>query len=353
MNKIPNIFLYRPKKDNTNNEIINSYKEIALNSCLSPEQINKVIANSKSILCLEDNLINELNNPDVKYIISCLKPQITYRNKRKDIKPEEIIKGAIYGDIIGSAYRFKIHDYSLVNSETLPKTNAFITGNTILTLAARKAVLENRKNPDYKKHFVKARENYRNLIYENNFYVWNNNGYLTEDGYNGILNDCITRISFIPAYYNNLDEMMLCAANSIMTTHNHVESLKGGLALSVCIWMALNGYKKEYIKEYIESIYHFGENLFEKYKKNAVKDKLTEKEIIYSSVEHSLLFSINCFFNTNSYEECMREILKNFGDTSSLCAIVGGLCVACYGKIGMNEERLLRILDRELNNGRK
>ena len=49
----------------------------------------------------------------------------------------------------------------------------------------------------------------------------------------------------------------------------------------------------------------------------------------------------------------MREILKNFGDTSSLCAIVGGLCVACYGKIGMNEERLLRILDRELNNRRK
>ena len=48
---------------------------------------------------------------------------------------------------------------------------------------------------------------------------------------------------------------------------------------------------------------------------------------------YAVPFAIKCFLETNSYEECMREILKHFCDTDTICAIAGGFCYIYYNEI--------------------
>ena len=70
-------------------------------------------------------------------------------------------------------------------------------------------------------------------------------------------------------------------------------------------------------------------------------------ELPNNIVRHSLManyavpFAIKCFYETESYEACMREILSHYGDTDTICAIAGGLCVAFYGTTGMNTQEIL------------
>ena len=56
---------------------------------------------------------------------------------------------------------------------------------------------------------------------------------------------------------------------------------------------------------------------------------------------YAVPYTVKCFFETSSYEECMREILSRFGDTDTLCAMAGGLCFAYYGTTGFDIDKIL------------
>lgn len=290
-----------------------------------------------------------MNCPDIWHLIRTTVPVIRM-NPRKNIKPKDIVMGAIIGDIIGSKYEFTDHNYVKSQYEELPPKRAFFTDDTVLSIATMAAVLEEPNRPNYRKHYIDAYKKYPRAGYGASFVDWALNEINNSKGYNSMANGAAMRLSFIPAYYEKLDDVMLQTAKSTMVTHNHVEAVKCSLILSVCIWMALHNYSKEDIKSYCtyqftytpeeQSKLYYGFTMFDW---NQPLDELSNamtRQTLYAN--NAVPFAIKCFLETESYEDCMREILSHYGDTDTICAIAGPLCVAYYGETGFDNLKILK-----------
>ena len=134
--------------------------------------------------------------------------------------------------------------------------------------------------------------------------------------------------------YDNIEDVIRYAVRSAQVTHNHIDGVKGAVVTAVCIYMAKNGYTKEEIKGYLDKHY--------KYNKEQLNE-LSEGKLFYLidsqnnfKTDHSLYcnfavpYAIDMFLKTDNFEECMAAIVENFGDTDTVCAIVGSICFAYY-----------------------
>lgn len=269
---------------------------------------------------------------------------------RKDIDPKEILIGSIVGDIIGSRYEFTEHNYIKAQYEEIPHKKSIFTDDTVLSLATMNAVLENPDKPDFRKHYIEAYKKYPRAGYGSSFIDWALGEIDNTQGYHSMANGSAMRLSFIPAYYESLVDVIKQTIKSTCVTHNHIEAVKHSLILSICIWMALHGSSKLMISKYCESYFIYTESerrdLFHKDSQydwslalNTLSNNPSRQSLF---ANYAVPFAIKCFLETESYEECMREILSHYGDADTICAIAGGLCVAYYGTTGLDNEQILR-----------
>lgn len=327
----------------------NMYKKGLLNM-ITQCQLDKVFQNITDIDFLEDEIKELMNEPDTDYIASKISLKPPKNLPRKDIDPKEIVIGAIIGDVVGSRYEFTAHNYIKAQYEDLPPKKSFFTDDTVLSIATMNAVLEKSNNPNFRQHYIDAYEEYPRAGYGATFVDWALNEIDNTKGYNSIANGCAMRLSFIPAYYDDYEIMLKQIAASVLITHNHIESVKHSMILATTIWMALHNYDKEDIKLYCDSQYSYTQNEKEQLFYGHTMDDWSKPLSDYSNdmnrqtiyVNNAVPFAIKCFLETEDYESCMREILSHFGDTDTICAIAGGLCVAYYGTTGMDNEKILR-----------
>ena len=323
-------------------EELKEERERAAVNLLSPTQIEEVISNNTDIDFLRSEMKKKMNKVDIPYIINQLKPIIKDRPK-KNIDPKEIVIGNIIGDIIGSKYEGIHHNYELSKTEPLPPKHSKYTDDTVLSIATMKAIMEAPDQPDYRKHYIEMYHKYPRAGYGPSFIDWALNEIDNTKGYHSIGNGAAMRLSFIPAYYEDLDRVMEETVNSVMPTHNHIESVKYSLVLSVCLWMLLHNYDKKEIEEYCNKHCRTDPKLYYSDYHYEWDKPLTDIKVKNSlMINYAVPYAIKCFLETNSYEECMREILSRFGDTDTICAIAGGLCIAYYGETGLDNEKILR-----------
>ena len=316
---------------------------------MSKAQIEKIINNNKDIDFLDDEIKQEMNNYDIDFLVKKLAPILHTQPINKDYDPKEIVKASCLGDVIGSLYEFKEHDYNKAKIETLPPKGSFYTDDSILSIATMKAVLEKPQAPDFRKAYLQAYKNIPDAGYGYNFILWARGAINNDKGYNSIANGGAIRLSFIPAYYQDINDVIKYTINSVIVTHNNIESIKGSVVLAVCIWMALHGYTKEDIRLYSYGHYSYSKNDIDKliYKWcqfNILSDTNSIDKIntdISKYINFSVPFAIKCFLETDSYEECMRKIISHFCDTDSICAIAGGLCYAFYRATLPNIDKIL------------
>lgn len=318
---------------------------------ISSFQIQQVIAKNKDPDFLDLEVQELMNEPNLEYIAYrvMLEPELRDR-ERKFIDPVDIVVGSIVGDIIGSRYEFTEHDYRQALHEDLPPKRSLFTDDTILSIATMKAVLENSIQPDFRQHYIDAYMKYPRAGYGSSFVDWAIGNIDNTKGYHSMANGAAMRLSFIPAYYDDYVLMLEYTAASTMTTHNHVEAVKHSLILSTCIWMALHNYNKEEIRRYCDQHFYYTEeqreDLFYKYYQFPWETPLSElsneqtRKTLFAN--YAVPFAIKCFLETDSYIDCMREILSHYGDTDTICAIAGGLCMAYYETTGLDTEKILR-----------
>lgn len=343
------------------NKFINPLKEEFLNKSrykmelnfLSPKQIEKVINNNKDIDFLKDEIKEEMKYPDIEYISQkLLPPNVDQIRKRKLIDPKDIVKAVCLGDIIGYKYEFTPHNYDDAWMEELPPHPARFTDDTVLSIATMNAVLKNPKHPDFRQAYIDAYKKYPNAGYGGGFIAWAlGNDIDNTKGYHSFGNGCAMRIAFIPAYYEDIKDVIKHTIESVMVTHNHIESVKYTVLLSVCIWMALHNYNKDEIQQYVLSHSHKENktdvdllvNSFSYYDVNGNINKPSDEQTKISLyANYAIPYAIDCFKTTTSYEKCMRKILSSFGDTDTVCAIAAGLCFAFYNETGFNMEEILK-----------
>ena len=310
--------------------------------------------NNIDIDFIEDEIEKYLLSPDIKHLQKMFLPKNKRKTKTKsvDIKNTELLFSVAVGDAIGSRFEFTEHDYNVVNDISLITEASDFTDDTVLSFATKQAVDENPKKPDFRKAYLEAYKNFPDAGYGATFSRWAEEIEISnKKGYGSFANGSAMRVAYIGAYYDKVKNVIKHAIESSMVTHNHQDGIKGAVVTAVIIWMLKNGYSKDDVYEYAKQFYSFNDENkqcllhSEKYffidtNLNNVSNSKSRTSLF---ANYAVPFAIKCFLETNSYKECMREILKHFCDTDTICAIAGGFCYTYYQEINLSKEDMINI----------
>ena len=120
-----------------------------------------------------------------------------------------------------------------------------------------------------------------------------------------------------------LNEALDLAKRSAEITHNHPEGIKGAQATAAAIWMARHDATKEEIKAYIMD--KFGYDL------NRDCDDIRPDYYFDVSCQGTVPQALQCFFESTSFEDTLRNAISIGGDSDTIGAIAGAVAGAYYG----------------------
>ena len=232
--------------------------------------------------------------------------------------------GNYCGDIVGSIYErnnIKKKDFDFFSKD------GKFTDDSVMTCAIADASLCYLKNKDideFQEKCIKFMQYYGrrhiNAGYGGTFIYW----LMTDNPkpYNSFGNGSAMRVSPVAWVATSLEEAENLAAVSASVSHNHRYGLAGAQAVAGSIWLLLNGYDKDDIREYVMSKY-FPLN----FSLNDIRD-------IYKfdvSCQGSVPQAIVSFLESDGFEDTIRNAISIGGDSDTIAAIAGGLAEAYYG----------------------
>lgn len=236
----------------------------------------------------------------------------------KRIKASQLVLiGTICGDIIVSCYEWqstKRYDFKLLSEYSR------FTDDTVCSVAMADALVRNIPFDIHLKYWCKR---YPRAGYGRMFRSWIYS--FIEGPYNSWGNGSAMRVSSIGAFADNLDDCLSLAKQSAEITHNHPDGIKGAQAVASSIFLALHGYNKNRIKEYIEN--QFAYNLSRRY------EEIQPSYQFEISCQKSVPESLIAFLESTDYESAVRKSVAFGGDADTMAAIAGGIAAAYYGEI--------------------
>ncbi len=234
--------------------------------------------------------------------------------------------GAIIGDIIGSRFEFdrgnKSKEFVLFTSE------CDYTDDTVMTIAVAEALLESGKDADEKtiksnliKSMKKWGQKYPDSGYGARFIDW----VLSDEPqpYGSYGNGSGMRVSPVGWLYDTLERTREVARWTAEVTHNHPEGIKGAESTASAIYLARNNASKEEIEQYI--IDEFGYDL------SRTLDDIRPTYFHVEDCMHTMPEAFECFLESESYEDCIKNVMYIGGDTDTLGAIAGAIAEAFWG----------------------
>lgn len=250
----------------------------------------------------------------------------------------EAIIGAIIGDIAGS--RFEFNPIRSKNFDLLVKGENYLskkltykefletcryTDDTVMTLAVANALLESGgKYDNLKELTIKNMKEFGRKYpfagYGSKFNVWL--ALPITEPYNSFGNGSAMRISAVPYFANNIEEVKTLSKLVTEVTHNHPEGIKGAESVACCIWLALHKYNKEYIGQFIKENYYDLDFDYYELVKSYTHDE---------SCQNSVPQSIFAFLISQSYEDTIRTAISMGGDADTMACIAGAIAGAYYG----------------------
>ena len=244
----------------------------------------------------------------------------------------DILLGAIAGDVIGSYYEFRpanTVDFKLFNGDS-----SCFTDDTVMTVANADWLLTGDDllsvMQDYGNRYITAG-------YDGMFFEW-----LQEydpKPYNSFGNGSAMRVSPAGWAFDTLEETLSAAKQSAEVTHNHPEGIKGAQSVAAAIYLARTGKSKQEIKQYIEM--NFGYDL------DRTCDEIRKTYQFDETCQGSVPESIIAFLESTDYENAIRLTISLNGDADTMGAITGGIAEAFYKEIPsyIKEEVLKRLPD--------
>ena len=230
--------------------------------------------------------------------------------------------GAIVGDIVGSRFEYeniKTKDFELFHED------CEFTDDTIMTLAVHDALVAcqgnyaNLKETVIRK-FQEAYQAYPNGDYGLRFRRWLQNG--ETEPYGSWGNGAAMRVSPCGWFAESLEEAKALSYTVTAVTHNHPEGIKGAEATTVAIFLARAGHTKDFIREVILRDY---------YPINFTLDQIRPFYRFNESSQGTVPFALQAFFESNSFEDAIRNAVSIGGDCDTLTAITGAVADAYYG----------------------
>ena len=249
--------------------------------------------------------------------------------------------GAIIGDMVGSLYEFhpiKTKDFEIYDNRMR------MTDDSLLTIAVAKVLMNNyplsfdeesldKIKKDLIHEFVDTWRFNKGAGFGGMFFRWcekaRNHNYEAEP-YNSYGNGSAMRISPVGWIAKNEGEVKLLSKAVSEITHNHPEGIKGAEAVAMCIYLALNGYSKEQIRERMVNDY---------YPEIATLDfdDLVKHYEFSEICQKSVPQAIYCFLISNSLEDAIRNCIAIGGDCDTTGAMAGAIAEAYYQRDKVSE----------------
>lgn len=227
------------------------------------------------------------------------------------------MKGAIIGDIIGSAF---IKENMLTTDFQLFKPISEFTDDTVLTLATADSVLNGK---DYKASLVEWVTKFPDAGYNPKFFEWIKDG--AKGTYLSVGDGAARRISPIGFAAQTLEEALTKAKETTKITHNIPLRIEASQAAAAAIFLAKNGATRKEIKAFISVHFNYDLSLNVEYWKQELK------------LNHSLATpvppALAAFFEASDFEEAIRLAIAIGGPSNTIACIAGALAHAFFKHI--------------------
>lgn len=229
--------------------------------------------------------------------------------------------GAVFGDIVGSAY-----EWNNVKTKSFPleRPGTRYTDDSVMTLAVAKWLLEDPSHSE--SHLIRCMQKLgRGHIkagYGGRFKEW----LLSKDPqpYNSWGNGSAMRVSPVGLFANTLEEALELAKTTAVVTHNHPEGVKGALAVAECVFICREAKDIEMAKEQIRRTIplRYG------YKLDRTLDEIRPDYKFDVSCQGSVPEAIIAFLESTSLEDCVRNAVSIGGDSDTIAAIACSIYAA-------------------------
>jgi len=222
--------------------------------------------------------------------------------------------GAIIGDIVGSVYEFdniKTKEFPLFRDESR------ITDDTVCTVAVADIILNDKDPVETMVYWCRK---YTGMGYGDRFVKWFDLPWQVP--YNSFGNGAAMRVSPAAILSTTLEESRLHARKVTEITHNHPEGIKGALAVSDAVWMALNSARPDAIRAQISATYG--------YDMNRTVDSIRPDYEFNESCMKTVPEAIICALEACDFEDAIRNAVSLGGDSDTLAAITGSLAEALF-----------------------
>ena len=250
--------------------------------------------------------------------------------------------GAIYGDVIGSYY--EVHCTKDYNFE-YHKDSTF-TDDSVLIAATCKAILNNpseiskwnihSRSREYAVQYRQYYSHYPSAGFGNMFTEWAKNPYANNS--HSYANGASMRVIPIGYAYSTLEQTLLQAKASCLTTHNHREAIKGAQAVAAAVFLARNNESKETIKDFLQNNF--------KYNLSTPLSTIRDTHVFDSKTSYSVPPAIIAFLEASDYESAIRAAVSLGGDADTQACIAGGIAEAFYKEI---PEHIKRFCDGRID----
>jgi ADP-ribosylglycohydrolase len=239
------------------------------------------------------------------------------------IDENNLILGAISGDVIGSVYEFnnvKEKDFDLFTSDTT------FTDDSVLTVATMDALVSGEGTTtagDYTRLYQLYGRKYPKRGYGSRFYHWIQSN--DPKPYESWGNGSAMRASPIGWAFDTIEDVLAEAEKSASVSHNHIEGIKGAQAAALAVFFARNGISKTDIKLSIKE--RIGYDL------ERTCDKIRVNYSFDESCQGTVPEAIIAFLESTDYEDAIRLAISLGGDSDTIACITGGIAEAYYGGV--------------------
>ena len=230
--------------------------------------------------------------------------------------------GAIIGDIAGSRFEFdnrRSKEFELFAPSCRP------TDDSIMTIAVAQALMESGEDAEALSHCAvdwmqELGRRYPNCGFGGMFRRWIHSDDPAPYGSYG--NGAAMRISPVGFYARSEDEVKRLSRAVTAISHDHPEGLKGAEATAMAIYLARTGMDKAQIRERIERDY---------YRIGFTLDEIRPTYRFNETCQNSVPQALEAFFESESFEDAIRNAISIGGDSDTIAAIAGGIAEAYYG----------------------
>lgn len=230
--------------------------------------------------------------------------------------------GAIIGDIVGSIYEF--HNIKTKDFPFFP-ASGYITDDSCMTIAVAKALMDwKHDGGDLQQLTIqwmrKIGFQHPRMGYGHGFAKWLFNK--ETEPYNSWGNGAAMRVSAAGWVGQSIAEVKRLSYMVTAITHDHIEGIKGAEATAVAIFLARTGKSKDEIARYITQNYYDWSSSVAELQDNYSWD---------SSCQGTVPPALQCFFESTSFEDAIRNAISIGGDSDTIGAITGAVAEAYYG----------------------